>query len=77
MPYGPSSSSHGLPRLAWHSRLAVDVTIADAAACVLGCVEAWGGCQDLNITKPVVPVLFVVALTILRYSVPKHSSGRE
>ena len=36
-----------------------------------------GACQLLNITTPVVPVLFVVALTIFRYSVPNTSSGSE
>ncbi len=30
------SNSHGLPRLAWCSRLAVGVTHADAAACGMG-----------------------------------------
>ncbi len=35
------------------------------------------GHQLLNITTPLVPVLFVVALTIFRYSVPNTSSGRE
>jgi hypothetical protein len=37
----------------------------------------WGIAQDLNITMPVVPVLFVVADTIFRYSVPNTSSGSE
>ncbi len=32
--------------------------------------------QLLNMTNPVVPVLFVVAETIFKNSVPKTSSGR-